>query len=75
MLGVSYLSKRFDLLAYICSHKVDIMANTLTFLDSSITDTKFCPASYLLLCHDRSRPDGGVLFLFVIICRSHPIII
>ena len=57
----SVLPKRFDLLAYICSHRVDIMAITETFLDSSIADAEFCPASYLLFRRDRSRHGGGVL--------------
>ena len=54
----SILPKRFDLLAYICCHKVDILAVTETFLDSSISNA---PASYLLFHRDRSGHGGGVL--------------
>ena len=63
----SILPKRFDLLAYICCHKVDILAVTETFLDSSISNAEFCPASYLLFHHDRSGHGGGVL---IFVCDS-----
>ena len=59
----SILPKRFDLLAYICCHKVDILAITETFLDPSISDAEICPTSYLMFRCDRSRHGGGVLVL------------
>ena len=57
------LPKRFDLFAYICCHKVDILAITETFSDSSILDAEICPQTYVLFRHDRSRHGGGVLIL------------
>ena len=59
----SILLKRFDLFAYICCHKVDILSITETFLDSSILDAEICPQTYVLFRHDHSRHGGGVLIL------------
>ena len=61
----SILPKHFDLFAYICYRKVDILAITETFLDSSVLDAEICPQTYVLFRRDHSRHGGGFLYLFV----------
>ena len=57
------MSKRFDIFAFICAFRVDILAVTETFLDGTISDGEICPGHYRIYRRDRSRHGGGVLVI------------
>ena len=59
----SLLPKRYDLLGYLSSLSVDIVAVTETFLDDSVLSSQFCPPHFTPFCRDRDRHGGGVLIL------------
>ena len=68
----SLFPNRYDLLAYLSSLNVNIVAITLnvnivtiteTFLGDSILGSQFCPSGYTCYCRDRDRHGGGVLLL------------
>ena len=59
----SLFPKRYDLLGYLSSVNVDIVAVTETFLDDTILSSQFCPKHYICFRKDRDRHGGGVLIL------------
>ena len=59
----SILLKRFDLIAYLCTHQFDVVAITESFLDSSIPDVHIIPSGYTVFRRDRNRHGGGIIVL------------
>ena len=59
----SVLPKRFDILAFICTFHIDLLAVTEIFLDGTIGDGEICPGHCQMYHRDRSRHGGGVLII------------
>lgn len=61
----SIYHKCFDLAAYVaaCDSDFDIIANTESFLDSSISNSLIVPSSYIGHHLDRNRHGGGLLVM------------
>ena len=59
----SVLPKQFDLFAFICTFRIDILAVTETFLDNTIFDKEICPGHYSIFHRDCSQHGGGVLII------------
>ena len=59
----SLFPKHYDLLGYLPSLNVDIVAVTETFLDATILSSQFCPPQFTPFRRDRDQHGGGVLIL------------
>jgi len=56
--------KRFDLIAYLCAHQLNVVAITgESFLDSSIPDAHIISSGYMVFRRDRNRHGGGIVVL------------
>ena len=55
----SLFPKQYDLLGYLSSSSVDIVAVTETFLDDTILSSQLCPPQYTPFRRDRDRHGGA----------------
>ena len=57
------ISKRLDLIAFVCTYRFDVIVITEIFLDSFILDSHIVPFGYTTSCCDRNQHAGRVLIL------------